>query len=67
MEDVSWSRMDWRPAFFTDESRYCLDYTDRRARAWQRKVRRTVQYRNIAEHDRYGGGSIMVCDGISWN
>ena len=66
MDHVGWSRMDWRPVLFSDESRYCLDYTDRRARVWRRSGVR-FHTANIAEHDRYGGGSIMVWGGISWD
>ena len=65
VEHLRWTRLDWRPVLFTDESRYCLDYTDRRARVWRRPGER-FHAQNIAEHDRYGGGSIMVWGGISW-
>ena len=37
MDHVRWTRGDWRPVFFTDESRYCLESTDRRARVWRRR------------------------------
>ena len=66
LDHVGWRRMDWRHVLFTDESRYCLDYTDRRARVWRRPGER-FHAANIAEHDRYGGGSIMVWGGISWD
>ena len=49
---------------FSDESLYCLDFTDRRARVWRRRGER-FQDANISEHDRYGGGSIMMWAGIS--
>ena len=48
----------------TDESRYCLDFTDRRARVWRRPAER-LHADNFAEHDRYGGGTVMVRGGIS--
>ena len=51
---------------FTDESRYYLDYTDQHVRVWRRPGER-FHAANIAEHDRYGGGSIMVWGGISWD
>ena len=38
---------------FTDESRYCLDFTDRRAR-----VGSDFKDADVSEHDRYGGSSI---------
>ena len=49
---------------FTDESKFCIDFKDRRAR-----VRRAHNERFapvcVAEHDRYGKGSVMVWAGIS--
>ena len=45
---------------------FCLDFTDRRARVW-RRPRKRFQAGNIAEHDRYEGGSVMVWAGISWD
>ena len=44
----------------------CLDFTDRHARMWRRPGER-LHADNIAEHDRYGGGSVMVWGGISWD
>ena len=66
MHHVRWTLGDWRPVLFTDESRYCLDFTDRRARVWRRPGER-LHAHNIAEHDRYGGGTVMVWGGISWD
>ena len=66
MDHALWTLGDWRPVLFTDESRYCLDFTDRRARVWRRPGER-LHADNIAEHDRYGGGSVMVWGGISWD
>ena len=66
LDQVGWRRINWRHVLFTDESRYCLDYTDRRVRVWRRPGER-FHAANIAEHDRYGGGSIMVWGGISWD
>ena len=66
LDHVGWRPRRWRPVLFTDESRYCLDYTDRRVRVWRRPGER-FHSGNIAEHDRYGGGSIMVWGGISWD
>ena len=31
-DDVNFTGNDWNPVLFTDESRYCLVFTDRRAR-----------------------------------
>ena len=59
-----WSLRDWMPVLFTDESRYCLDFTDRRAYVWRLPGERFHDSK-MKEHDRYGGGSIMVWGGIS--
>lgn len=61
-----WGPHDWATVLFTDESRFCLDFTDRRARVWRRPHERFAPV-CIAEHDRYGGGSVMVWGGISLN
>ena len=54
-DHVTWTQNDWAPVLFTDESRFCLDFTDRCARVW----------RMPNERDRFGGGSVMVWAGIS--
>jgi hypothetical protein len=51
---------------FTDKSRFCIDFTYRSARVWKRRGGR-FQTVNIAEHDRYGGGSVLVLGGINWD
>jgi hypothetical protein len=43
-----------------------MNYTDRRTRVWQRSGKQ-FHTANIAKHDRYGDGSIMVWGGISWD
>ena len=63
-DHVNWTYNDWDPVLFTDETTYCLDCTARRARVWRRRDDR-FEDANISEHDRYGGGSIMVWAGIS--
>jgi transposase len=52
--------------YFSDESRFCLDYHDGQRRVWRQKNER---FKNccVAEHDRFGGGSIMVWGGISYD
>ena len=59
-----WTNQQWATVLFTDESRFLLDMLDRRRRVWRRRGER---YANcaIVEHDRYGGGSLMVWGGIS--
>ena len=49
---------------FTDESKFCIDFTDRRARVWRARKERFAPV-CVAEHDRYGKGSVMVWAGIS--
>ena len=34
-DHVNWTDNDWDPVLFTDESIYCFDFTDRRARVWR--------------------------------
>ena len=58
-DHVTWALNDWTPILFTDESRFCVDFTDRRARIWRMKKER------FAGLYRYGGGSVMVWAGIS--
>ena len=61
---LHWTIADWEPVLFTDESRFCIDFTDRRARVW-RLPTEIFHPDSVAEHNRYGGGSIMVWGGIS--
>ena len=56
-DHVNFTDNDWDPVLFTNESRYCLDFPDRRARVWRRRGKR-FQDANISEQTRYGGGSI---------
>jgi hypothetical protein len=63
-DHVTWTQNDWVPVLFTDESKYCLDFTDRRHREWRRQRERPHDT-NFNENDRYGGASIIVWDGIS--
>ena len=56
---VRWTFREWTPVLFTDESRFCLDFTDRRQLVWRMPKKRLDEL-NVAEHDRYGKGSVMV-------
>ena len=47
---------DWAPVLFTDESRFCVDFTDRRASVWRTPNERFAPV-CVAEHDRLGGGA----------
>jgi len=50
---------DWTPVFFTDESWFSLDFMDTRVRVWTMPNERLAQVCS-SEHDRLGGGSVMV-------
>ena len=63
-DHVTWTQNDWAPVLFTDESRFCVDFTDRRARVWRMPNERFASV-CVAEHDRFGGGSVLVWAGIS--
>ena len=63
-DHVTWTQNDWAPGLFTDESRFCVDFTDRRARVWRMPNERFAPV-CVAEHDRFGGSSFMVWAGIS--
>ncbi|MHB9339450.1 IS630 family transposase [Fusobacterium pseudoperiodonticum] len=61
---VGWTLDQWSNVLFTDESRFRVDGNDRRVRVWRRRGHRFRDYA-IAEHDRWGGASLMVWGGIS--
>uniref|UniRef100_A0A8C7DIH5 Transposase n=1 Tax=Oncorhynchus kisutch TaxID=8019 RepID=A0A8C7DIH5_ONCKI len=63
-EHQDWQIHHWRPVLFTDESRFTLSTCDRRDRVWRRRGERSAAC-NILQHDRFGGGSVMVWGGIS--
>jgi len=63
---VNWGLPRIRPVLFTDESRFCLDFNDGRRRVWRQKNERFKDC-CVAEHDRFGGGSVMVWAGISYD
>ena len=63
-EHVGWTLNDWTPVLFTDESKFCVDFTDRRSRVWRTANERFAPV-CVAEHDRYGKGSLLVWAGIS--
>ena len=55
---------DWASALFTDESRFNLRRSDGRARVYRRRGER-FHDACVVEIDRFGGGSVMICGGIS--
>ena len=56
---VRWTIRVWTPVLFTNESRFCLNFTDRRQLVWRMPKERLDEL-NVAEHDRYGKGLVMV-------
>uniref|UniRef100_A0AAZ3STU8 Transposase Tc1-like domain-containing protein n=2 Tax=Oncorhynchus tshawytscha TaxID=74940 RepID=A0AAZ3STU8_ONCTS len=60
-EHQDWQIHHWRPVLFTDESRFTLSTCDR---VWSLRGERSAAC-NIPQHDRFGGGSVMVWGGIS--
>ena len=57
---------DWTSVLFTDESKFCLYFTDRRQLVLRMSKKRFDESK-VTEHDRYGKGSVMVWAGISVN
>ena len=51
---------------FSDESKFCLGFTDRRQLVW-RMPRERFDELKVAELNRYDKGSVMVWAGISVN
>ncbi|MCJ8738325.1 hypothetical protein PDJAM_G00034520 [Pangasius djambal] len=64
IEHQNWQVRHWHPVLFTDESRFTLSTCDRRERVWRSRGERYAAC-NIVQHDRFGGGSVMVWGGIS--
>ena len=62
---VTWTRQQWSQVLFTDESRFNLSFNDGRARVWRRPGER-YEDATVLEHNRYGGGSVMVWGGMSF-
>ena len=58
-----WRRRDWNYVLFSDESRFNLSTADGRKRVYRRQGERFASV-CIREHDRFGGGGVMVWGGI---
>lgn len=63
-EHVDWTEEQWSSVLFSDESRVCLNGSDRRRRVYRRPGERYSQC-CIEETVAFGGGSCMVWAGIS--
>ena len=63
---VRWNQRRWNRVLFSDESRFCVSFTDRRARIWRRPKERFADC-CVIERDPYGAGSVMVWGGICGN
>ena len=50
-------------SFFTDDSRFNVQFADGRLRVW-RRTGESMDENNIAARVRYGGGSVMIWGGI---
>ena len=61
---LAWTRQQWSRVIFSDESRYTLSFNDGRIRVWRRPGERFLDA-TVLEHDRHGGGSLMVWGGFS--
>lgn len=59
----NWSQERWQEVLWTDESRFCLDFHDGRIRVHRMAGERYAPC-CISEHDRHGGGSVMIWAGI---
>ena len=53
----------WKKVLWSDESRFTLDFHDGRVRVHRMRGERYASC-CISEHDRYGGGSVMVWAGV---
>ena len=60
-----WQLRHFRYILFTDKSKFCLDFHDGRTRVWRQRNERFTDC-CIAEHDKFGGGSVIVWAGISY-
>lgn len=65
-QHLNWNRAQWNSVLFSDESRFNVDFADRRQRVYRRRNERWSRC-CISEHDRFGGGSVCVWGGVTWN
>lgn len=60
-EHKNWQVHHWCPVLFTDKSRFTLSPCDRRERVWRCCGE---GYAACIQHDEFGGGSVVVWEGI---
>jgi hypothetical protein len=58
-----WTRRQWSLVLFPDESRFCLARNNGHIRVWRRPGEGLTDG-CVWEHDFYGGGSLMIWEGI---
>ena len=59
-------QQNWRNVVFSDESRFNLYHTDGRQRVYRRRGERFCD-NTVIQHDRFGGGGVMVWGAINHN
>jgi transposase len=64
-QNIHRPRAEWRSTMFSDESRFNVSFADRRNRVWRRPGERYADV-CIVQHNRYGGGSVHVWGGFSY-
>ena len=62
-DHVNWQLRHWTLVLLTEESRFCVYFHDGRRRVWRMPGERYADC-CVTEHDRFGGGSVMVWAGI---
>ncbi|ELT94244.1 hypothetical protein CAPTEDRAFT_137069, partial [Capitella teleta] len=64
--DQRWTLQRWRSVPFTDESKICLDKSDKRRLVWKSRGERFRDC-GIQKQNKWGVASIMVWGGTSYN
>lgn len=64
-QHARWTQLQWYSVLFTDEPRFCLRRGDGRERVYRRRGERYADA-CVRQVDRYGGGSVMVWGGITF-
>ena len=65
-DHTPFGRQRLRNVLWTDESKFNLDFNDGRRRVWRQRNERFLDC-CVVEHDRFGGGSVLVWAGISYD